>query len=236
MINKIALLRGACFALALLNFDAYAAQNFSLDGKQVIKANISSKDKQRITVEDDYIVDAFLFADSYAHEKDEKFGQLFLIPLGVSDKPVSLTIITKSGITQDLLLTPKDIQAEPIILKSTFAKAKEVSKVTSGNQLSIINLIKDLACERNVPNVKYEAAKDDSSLLQTLGSFEIKKLKSQENSNLKGSVYELTNKKTTKVILNEKLFYYNNKIAAISIKNKELSPSATTKIYLVEYK
>lgn len=93
-----------------------ASQVFTLDEYKVVKAHISKRDFNRISVIDDRINQVFTDVDRFYLSMDELQGQLFIKPRGDSKHPLSLTITTEKGVTQDLLFTPKGLIAQTIIL------------------------------------------------------------------------------------------------------------------------
>lgn len=128
------LLRGILvFCLLLLNLTPSQSTLIrTLDEEKVIEAPLSKEDLTRIKVEHDRILHVFGNAGEYILETDDSLGQIF-IRLASSDtlKPLSLTLITEKGKTQDLRFLPQTQASETIILKS----AEEESK----NPLSLIS-------------------------------------------------------------------------------------------------
>jgi len=109
-INK--LITCACLCLFSL---AHAEQFKMQDG--VIKAKISYQNLNRIWVKGDKI-DSILGIDTAFHvEKNEKTGEAFIRPTEDNGfTPISLSITTMSGKTQDLLLEPVEGEANSIEL------------------------------------------------------------------------------------------------------------------------
>lgn len=104
------------FSLVLF-FNSYAEQ-FKM-GDEVIKAKISYQNLNRISVKGDKI-DSILGIDSAFHfEKNDKTGEAFIRPTEDNGyTPISLSLTTMSGKTQDLLLEPVDGDANSIELVS----------------------------------------------------------------------------------------------------------------------
>ena len=94
------------------------AEQFKM-GADVIKAKISYQNLNRISVKGDKI-DSILGIDSAFHfEKNDKTGEVFLRPTEDNGySPISLSIVTLSGKTQDLLLEPVEGEANVIELVS----------------------------------------------------------------------------------------------------------------------
>lgn len=106
----------AYFSLVLF-FNSYA-ESFKM-GDEVIKAKISYQNLNRISVKGDKI-DSILGIDSAFHfEKNDKTGEAFIRPTEDNGyTPISLSLTTMSGKTQDLLLEPVDGDANSIELVS----------------------------------------------------------------------------------------------------------------------
>src|SRR5439155_24281717 len=101
----------------LLGASAHAALIHSLDDLKVIEIPISSQGLTRITVKGDRISNVFGVAGEYVMEADEEQGQVFIRPLEPALNPISLTLTTEGGYTQDLRLVPKNQVPIALILK-----------------------------------------------------------------------------------------------------------------------
>ena len=110
------------FIYFLISTSAQAAMMRNLDEMRVIEVPISQEGLTRIKVQEDRILHVFGNAGEYVLETDENQGQIFIRPKaseeGTSIKPISLTLTTEAGHTQDLRLIPKHQAPEAIILKS----------------------------------------------------------------------------------------------------------------------
>ncbi|MBY0501651.1 MAG: type-F conjugative transfer system secretin TraK [Alphaproteobacteria bacterium] len=102
-----------------LSTAANAAIIKPLDSLRTIEIPIAKEGLTRIAVQEDRILNVFGVTGEYVLEADEDHGQIFIQPanLGTS-KPLSLTITTERGHTQDLRLVPKDQVPEALILES----------------------------------------------------------------------------------------------------------------------
>ncbi len=107
-----------------------AAIQHPLDGLKVIEVPISRQGLTRIAVKEDRILNVFGVAGEYVMEADEDQGQVFIRPVGPGAfKPISLTLTTESGHTQDLHLIPKDQAPEALILKAEEDVKEKPSRV-----------------------------------------------------------------------------------------------------------
>lgn len=113
----------ATFIFPSILFFAFSdAETFKMQDK-VIKAKISYQNLNRISVKGDKI-DSILGIDNAFHfEKNDKTGEAFIRPTEDNGyTPISLSITTISGRTQDLLLEPVDGDANIIELISDFSE------------------------------------------------------------------------------------------------------------------
>jgi hypothetical protein len=102
--------------LLLLGTATHAALVKPLDSLKVIEVSISREGLTRIAVQEDRILNVFGVTGEYVLEADEDQGQIFIQPaLGVTT-PLSLTITTEGGHTQDLRFVPKNQPPEALIL------------------------------------------------------------------------------------------------------------------------
>jgi hypothetical protein len=84
-----------------------------------IKANIAADALNRISVVNDRIIQVFGDQDAYELIIDETIGQVFIKPTEANgNKPLSLSFVTASYITQDLLLTPTSMDAATLLFRN----------------------------------------------------------------------------------------------------------------------
>lgn len=113
-------------ALELLSSTAgYAAsQTINVNSDKRLKAVISMDSMNRLAVANDRITNIYGDHDAYEVQTEESTGQLFLKPtLENGKKPLAITLITESGLTQDMTLEPAERDAATVILKNTAASS-----------------------------------------------------------------------------------------------------------------
>lgn len=97
---------------------AHAAIIKPLDSLSTIEIPIAKEGLTRIAIQDDRILNVFGVTGEYVLEADEDQGQIFIQPADSgTPKPLSLTITTERGHTQDLRLLPKDQAPKALILE-----------------------------------------------------------------------------------------------------------------------
>ena len=88
------------------------------EGKR-LEAAIAQDVMNRISVTNDRITNIFGDEGTFVTQTDDQTGQIFIKPtVENGSKPLSLTMITENGITQDLTLNPTDTSAATIVLKN----------------------------------------------------------------------------------------------------------------------
>ena len=107
--------------LQLLSFKICAAsQTINMNPDKRLKAVISCDSMNRLAVANDRIAQIFGDNDAYEVQTEESTGQLFLKPTAENGKkPLSVTLITENGVTQDMTLQPEEREATTVILKNT---------------------------------------------------------------------------------------------------------------------
>lgn len=94
-----------------------AALIHPLNDLKVIEVPISQTGLTRITVKEDRISNVFGMKGEYEMEADEDQGQVFIRPQEHILTPISITLTTEGGQTQDLRLLPKNQMPEALILQ-----------------------------------------------------------------------------------------------------------------------
>lgn len=111
-------------ALGLLLFAALPlyGESHSIKPSEVLKMSISNRGLTRLSVSKDPIQDILVYPfDLDDHIQLHESGNVFIVGDGLS-KPFSLTLITRSGIAQDLSLTTTSKDPTPIVLESETPK------------------------------------------------------------------------------------------------------------------
>ena len=110
-------------ALSPLNVSLDAAsQTIATNPDKRLKAIISADSMNRLAVANDRITQIFGDQEAYEVQTEESTGQLFLKPsFENGKKPLSITLITESGLTQDMTLEPVEREATTVILKQVSA-------------------------------------------------------------------------------------------------------------------
>ncbi len=220
-------------ALMAISTNSYGAQLRLLSEHDKIKAIVSSRELNRIAVEGDRIAQVFGASGRFTLETDEIQGQIFIQPIG-GTKPLSLTIITESGITQDIVLTPTDIASQTIVLKRSRASSQQAKQweISQPYQQAIINLIQALAQRKEITGFKVQV---DEQLVPLWKDLEVRQLQTYVGDRLKGVIYELKNTGNEVHILHEQHLQFAKDVAAIALEARHLAPGEKTYLLVVKH-
>ena len=212
---------------------AIAAQVMTLSSDTRLTAKISQKDMNRIGVDGDRIAQVFGRSGNIAIETDNTQGQLFIKPMGNGRHPISLTLITESGLIQDLLLLPLDIPAETIVLKA-LKKMQNLPHLTNQSlfQNDIKDLVKAMVEGKEIPG--YEK-KSVSKKIPVWKDVKLLQRTIYQGTQFQGLVLELKNLSGSLMYLHEKNFFFDKNFVAVGLGCFELQPEETTLVWVVKY-
>lgn len=115
---------------------------------QKLKVAFSNRDTNRISIDNSRVAQVFGVEDLLAIQFDEENGQCFVKAKVTPPHPVTLTLITEEGETQDLELTFVDKPSETVILHSLKKDLQPLSDVVGEGEdavkLQAVELIKQL--------------------------------------------------------------------------------------------
>ena len=217
---------------------ASASQVISMDSHKRLEATVAKDYLNRIAVTNDRITQVFGDEEAYVIQVDESSGQVFLKPSDLNgSKPISLTLITENGQTQDLTLKPFEKEASTLLLKPT-PKTGVVSQEEAPQgkyetphqspleksisvQEKLIQAMKMLALGQLPPlegEVKERSCPDGMT---------IKGVKSYQIGSFKGHTYEVENTTETLMDIDDKTFYQTGDLA-LSFQKRVLKSNETT--------
>ena len=156
------------FIIALMLFAVPAAQAAQLriaENDAEIVAIISAKEVSRIALEGDRIISLATVPRGFSIDHDEVTGDLFLVPiLGSTLKhPINLFITSERGFSYQLLLEPRDLPSEQIIIRNPTAR-KTPDKPSSPRREELARLMKAAITGAFIDDYKRAAAKADSPI------------------------------------------------------------------------
>lgn len=208
------------------------------EGKR-LEATISPDVMNRITVENDRITNIFGDEGTFVTQTDDQTGQVFIKPTvenGV--KPISLTIITENGITQDFSLNPTDSAASTILLKNTKSTQTDNSSENYESLFSSNNSISLPTSKDQYIQIMKQAASGELSLYnksvpnrKQVHGYKTSLLKTYQSGSYLVSVWMI--KSTDRgVALHERLFYQTGDLA-ISLQDQYSKDGKKTILYVL---
>lgn len=238
--------------LSFLLTSAYAlAQEYIIPEQGQVKANISDKGINRISVENDRIAQVIGNEEEYIIESDANLGQIFLTPALKSTKEISLRLITEREKTIDAKFLVKELEPQTISFKYKKELDAPIYNTNSSYNSRTITPSKDHNQESNNQNQKIiEAIKLVNS--NKLKSIDLPSLSClNHNKNLKGvklvkaNQYsfanqmlvikaEVVNKNKTSIYLKEQDFGNCMRFTnAVALTKSQLESKDSSIIYLV---
>jgi hypothetical protein len=168
---------------------------------------ISRKGMTRITVENDGIEDLYVFPSNYGENiQKSPNGHLFVVGEGVDD-PISITIITKRNIAQDLRLIPRSQKAEPIIL--TYTDPESYKKETQKRMSQFLKIF----LQGSVPSGFFKGTIREAS--RSRGTVEAVAVCSYRNPEYVVTKFTVKNQGPEKVILNPSNLWSEDDLAVV---------------------
>ena len=225
--------------LLLAGTTVHAATIRTLDEMKVIEVPISQQGLTRLKVQDDRILHVFGNAGEYVLETDENQGQIFVRPIpleGTPSKPISLTLTTESGHTQDLRLVPKDQAPEALILKTDTTIQQEIKKERRASAPLFREEVEGLILALQEGRIPL-GYKEMPISLTTLNE-PYQRIRELQGQTLRGFTYHVQNETQDHLVLSEPdlaktLSFKPNTIVAILISKKTLIPGEGAEIYVV---
>lgn len=223
----------------LANSQADATQIIDSADKQHVQVNISARESNRLAVEGRRIASVVPGqAGQVVGEKDEAQGVLYfsLNPDAPANGTISLFVTDEQGVTYKLILVPRAIAAEEVILRPPVDKAAAVKQVsaTDGRATSYQRRLKDLVLVMADDELQ-DAGVDKVDVNKEVPLWKEARLVLESKfmqSNFVGEKYRLTNVSGTDMLLVEQELFRRG-VRVVSIRNQTLAPGDSTYIYIV---
>jgi type-F conjugative transfer system secretin TraK len=218
--------------------EVHGAQVYPLNDLKAIQAEISHQGLTRIKVQDNRIRHVFGVTGEYVLETDEEQGQIFIRPMTPGPvNPISLTLTTEHGRTQDLLLTPTDKTPEALILQVNELPEKQQAPSSFPSRGNIEDLIQ--ACREGRIPVGYRLMPLDLKTghhkgLNPEGLSPTHHLsRGISNGSLRGVTYEVRNISEKPLLLREEEFAQDPQTIAVFLTKRTLNPGERTHVHVV---
>ncbi len=216
---------------------ANASQIRQMEGDDEQSADISKQDINRIKLVGDKVrITKFDLAELKVSQ-DDALGEIYiqlLKPRPGPDpiKPINIFITSEQNFTYKLILYPKAIPAEQILIKNDSVVTNsdsQVSKTTKNSyQQQIIALLKAMRNKSKLES--YQISNSKKSI--DLGDIEMKRISTYKGQNFIGESFILINDSNKILNLEEKMFFKNG-TRAIKIEKPNLLPDEATEIFIV---
>jgi type-F conjugative transfer system secretin TraK len=238
--------------LSVLSFETkscLALQTYPLVDQQSTQVTVSNTEQNRIAVWGDRIQQVFGNEGAFEVQSDEENGQIFfrLAKAGfgeeTSSKPMTITLITEGGLTQDIKLIPQAVESQSILFKPQSFSKENSSKEPPQESLSqlpySINLMKELVMEENLKGfIKSPLTHSDRILPKDL-KLELQALyracpraSDPRDGNYEARIYTLENQENAPLLLKEPNLTLPKDIA-LHLSQETLNPGEKTKLYII---
>jgi len=241
--------------LALSLGTSQASQVLTLSENQRLEIAIAADSMNRIAVTNDRIAQVFGDEGAFVSQADEHTGQLFIKPSSENgNKPVSITVITENGITQDLILKPTAKSATTTVFNTsvlnsrvfntsvvkntakqggfgTLSPMDEMLQTTLPFQEKLLVIMRQLVGGQLVES---EGELSPHHNRSTPEGFQLEYLKSYQTGPYSAQVFSVQNTTSTAIELSEKSFYQAGDFA-LSFEKRILLPGEKTRFFVVRY-
>ena len=220
MSKKIPLMLGV-----LLSTEASAIQNLALIDHQRSHLTISKHQLNRIAVRGDRIHQIFGVDENLHVETDEQGGQVFIKCAHAFGHPVSVTIITEGGLTQDLTLRPEDVEAQTVLFKPGAGKDQVMEENSSQEQM--MGLMQAMIAGQKIDGYEMTAVSDG----EPNGHF--RAFQHYEGPDYIGIHYIFKNEWDESVLLTEPSLAQPGDLA-VSLSHTNVAPGACVSLYVIQ--
>ena len=229
--------------LNFLGTSCVALQTYPLIDQQSTKVIISNTEQNRIAVLGDRIQQVFGAEGTFDVQTDEEGGQIFLIVAKTGfvpafqasslTKPMTITIITEEGLTQDLKLIPQSIESQSILFKPALSLQEKPKE----NRLQhVIQLLKALVRNEGlVGYIKTPFNRYSHTLCSRLTPFKLLKadlIMIYHGEKFEGKIYTLLNQGKEPIFLKESDFSHPGDMA-LSLSKSLIQAGEQINLYVV---
>ncbi|WP_237071209.1 type-F conjugative transfer system secretin TraK [Mycetohabitans sp. B2] len=223
--------------LSLLVLEARATQIVDNADRGHVQVNISAHEQNRLAIEGRRIANVVPSAKGVlTYEKDEALGALYfaLASDSMNHGTVTLFVSDEKGMTYKLILVPRPVAGEEIILRPPSEKAALSSRAASGNRaLSYQRHIKDLMLV--MADESQQESVDVITVNKEVPLWKEGHLVLEDkyiDDDMVGEKYRLTNVSPSDLLLVEQELYRRG-VRAVAIEHQTLPPGESTNIFIV---
>ena len=213
---------------ALAVSPAFSAQVLGMKEQERLQASVSGQALNRLQVLGDRIASVFGSKGAFSLEPEEVKGQVFLKVHAGAPAQLDLSVITESGLTQDMTLRVEKSEGQTILLKPP--RRTETWGTLSRFSAESLDLLRAMATSRR--DAGYERQLTVKPL-RRWRDVEVTLMETWTGEGMTGSVYVVRNKGHNARILREKAFCFSPRIRAVALQAPVLKPGAVLKVYTV---
>ncbi len=229
-----------------------ASQVLTLSENQRLEIAISADSMNRIAVTNDRIAQVFGDEGTFVSQADEHTGQLFIKPSPENGtKPLSITLITENGVTQDLILKPTAKSATSTVFNPRVVNTSVLNTSVFKNT-SMQGVFKD-TINSSIESLQTTLPFQEQLLLimrhlvggqlvesegevihnrSTSEGYKLDLIKSYKTGPYNGQVFSIQNTTSIAIELLERSFYQAGDLA-LSFERRVLLPGAKTRLFVV---
>ncbi len=204
------------------------------DGKARI-VNVSQRDPSRIAVDGGKVANLVYDEQDLVATVDKDNGQVFVTPR--VSRPISVFVVSDKGTTHPLILQPKDMPLQSVLIREGSAggagDGKPVARVTieraGSHELAVKRLLTAMA--RGERPVEYSVREVNQTLALWRDTVFVL-VERYEGRVLVGERYRLTNASSSAMRLAEQELYKDG-VVAIAIELHQLAPGQSTDVFVL---
>jgi hypothetical protein len=203
-----------------------------MDQSKVLSITISNQGLTRISVQDEKIFHLFTSpAEAQAHVIHHESGHVFVSPQGL-EGPISVSLVTQGGQTQDLHLIPKsNLKSQPLILEKPKTPLPKPKRSSLQNQAK--EILKIFAAGGIAPGFK-EVPSFTPQKRQLL-EIALSEVRRFETDQFRLSLFEGVNL-TDHLQKLSPLALTQSQDLALYVVTSEIKPEATGRVFIVQRK
>jgi type-F conjugative transfer system secretin TraK len=249
-------------SLLFITHSCFAIQDLVLSDDETLVGKISAKELNRITVQDDRILEikssqqAFninqqfdvpttehqyeTYKKGFYMDQNQETGEIYVKPAYADNRnSIDLFVTTEKNNIFSLSLVPSDIKAQTIRVNPPGATANTASvwEAEAPYQQTLINLIKAMRLGERIEGYRIQHYEDEPLKKSEKEGVQMRLLTTYYGNALKGEIYELANYTTSPVeIVESQVFseYGRDNKSLATASTSRTVPSATfTQIYRV---
>lgn len=196
--------------MMLIAQNALALQMKSVVDNETISVKIASQDVTRIFVQGDRIKSVKGIKGAYTRENDDKNGEIYLQPtMNYQTSAFTVMLETEKGHHYTIILNPMSVPAETLMLvpKGVGREAAAKFEQAAPYEMTLTHLMQAMVANQ-MPEGYAVYQIDNKKKCYRLGNIaDFRLVTVYQGLNLQGEVFELTNRKSYPITIDEASFY-----------------------------